>query len=250
MIFLTLAAYNEEANIDGLFGSVLEMSRLSGLRVRIVVVDDGSKDATAAQIESWKDRLEIDLVRQPNAGFLVALERALSRTLELASDSDICVTMDADNTHPALLIPVLVRKIGEGSDVVIASRFEKGGRMVGVPFDRIIMSWGAKAVMQCLVRIRGVRDYSTAYRAFRVSILRRAFAAYPGTLLQGRGFSGMAAFLIRLSYLTDRISEAPLVLRYDQKIGASKMNLWKTVRGYGDLIVGRLSGAYRPEGNK
>ncbi len=247
MIYLALAAYNEEANIDGLFGAVLETSRQSGLPVRVVIVDDGSKDGTAAKAESWKDQLSVKVIRQPNAGFLAALERALRAALDEAKDGDVCVTMDADNTQPAPLIPQLCRKIEDGSDVVIASRFEKGGGMIGVPFHRQVMSWGAKAVMQCIVRIPGVRDYSSGYRAYRVSLLRKAFGAYPKTLLEGRGFSGMAAFLIRLSYLTDRIAEAPLLLRYDQKIGVSKMNLGQTLRGYGDLIVGRLSGAYRPK---
>jgi len=111
-----------------------------------------------------------------------------------------------------------------------------------------LMSEGAKIVMGVLVPVKGVRDYSTAYRAYRVGLLRKAFAAYPDDLLAGKGFSGMAGFLIRLSYLTKRIAEVPFVLRYDLKAGASSMNVGKTIQGYFDLIGGYRFGKYKPHG--
>lgn len=245
MIFVALAAYNEENNIGALLDGIKRIADIHKISMCVVVVNDGSKDRTAEVVESRKPGLSINLITQPNAGFLKALERALRKTLEIASDNDICVTMDADNTHPAEIITKLVAGIDSGLDVVIASRFQAGGKMIGVPFHRVLMSEGAKVVMKLLVPIRNVRDYSTACRAYRVGVLREAFAAYPETLLEGRGFSGMAGFLIRLSQITDRMGEIPFVLRYDLKKGASSMNVWKTFRGYIEIIIGNFRGKYR-----
>ncbi len=248
MIYVTLAAYNEEKNIGALIDAVAAMSAKSGVKSAIVVVNDGSKDKTRDVIESRRGKIRIELIDQPNAGFLKALTRALQKTAEIANEEDVCVTMDADNTHSPELIPQLLVKIGAGADVVIASRFERGGKMIGVPFHRVVLSEGAKLVMSLLVPVKNVRDYSTAYRAYRVKLLREAFHAYPDNLLEGKGFSGMAGFLIRLSKLTPRIAEVPFVLRYDLKEGASSMNIGKTFEGYLALIAGYWTGKYNPRG--
>ena len=97
-----------------------------------------------------------------------------------------------------------------------------------------------------LVGLEGISDYSTAFRAFRVRILREAFERYGDHLLGGLGFSGMAGFLIRMSYLTRSIDEVPLVLRYDLKGGSSRMKITSTLRGYLELIRDYRKGRLRP----
>ena len=246
MIRVALAAYNEERNIGALLDAICAVAVKEDEQVSVLVVNDGSKDNTAREVEARRSAMDVTLITQPNAGFLKALSRAMEESLLHAEADDIVITMDADNTHPAELIPRLCGLIRAGSDVVIASRFEKGGRMVGVPWEREIFSAGARWVMNAFVRIPGVQDYSTAYRAYRASMLKRAFKFYPQTLLEGKGFSGVAACLIRMSHVTDRIAEVPLVLRYDLKQGASSMNVQKTLAGYAELIWRHLTGGYKP----
>lgn len=246
MIYLALAAFNESKNLPGLFNAVEAMAQRSGLAVAIVIVNDGSSDNTTDVIMSFQQRLNIELIQQKNQGFLKALSRALRQVVNIAKDDDICITMDADNTHPAVQIPVLVDAIRKGKDLVIASRFQSGGGMRGVSWHRRVMSFGAKWVMTSFIGIPQVKDYSTAFRAYRLSLLKEAFKKYPESLLEGKGFSGMAGFLIRLSTLTKIISEVPLVLRYDVKKGVSRMNLVQTIRGYIEIIIDHKRGKFLP----
>jgi len=245
MIYVAMAAFNEAENIGDLMRAIDGVRAQSRLDMEIVIVDDGSTDETSEVVKKTKIGTRVHHVRQANAGFTRALENALKVVLNLSRGEDICVTMDADNTHPAELIPQMVEQIRQGKDLVIASRYQKGGRMVGVPFFRALLSLAAKIVLRALIGLKGVREYTSSFRAYRTSVLRKAFKSYPAPL-EGRGFSGVASFLIRLSYLTDKIGEAPLVLRYDFKRSRSRMKLWESLKGYWALIRDYRKGKYKP----
>ena len=246
MIYVTLAAYNEEKNIGDLLKAIDEMQQREGLQIEIVIVNDGSTDETAKRIQESGTDTKIHIIDQSNAGFLKALEKALRKTLDLAKSGDICITMDADNTHPADLIPQMLKEIQKGEDVVIASRFQKGGGMIGVPRHRTLLSWGARIFMRVFVSVPHVQDYSVSFRAYRVAVLRKVFSAYPSPLA-GRGFAGIAGLLLRLSYFTDRIKEVPLLLRYDLKQSQSRLKIGCSIGGYFDIAFGRLLGTYKPK---
>ncbi len=246
MIYVALAAYNEERNIGSLLEDLARLGAGEKGPLKAVIVNDGSRDRTYEVIESFRTKLDILLLDQPNRGFLPSLARALRETVGAGEDEDICVTMDADNTHPVGLIPLMVEKIGGGSDIVVCSRFKPGGGMRGVPLHRSWLSLGARFVMERSIGIPGISDYSTAFRAFRLRILKEAFERYGDRLLEGLGFSGMAGFLIRLSYLTPRIDEIPFLLRYDLKGGSSRMRIGPTLRGYLGLVLDYQRGRLRP----
>jgi dolichol-phosphate mannosyltransferase len=245
MIYVALAAYNEEKNIGPLLADISETIRSNHIPFNVVVVNDGSKDNTLEVLKGFKEKIPLTIVDQANQGFLKALERALKKALEKAQSDDVVITMDADGTHSASLIPRLIAHL-EDMDIVIASRFQPGGKMVGVPWYRELLSVGAKALMRGLVGLPSVRDYSTAYRAYRAGLLKEAFIKYPQDLLGGKGFSGMAGFLIRLGHLTKKITEIPFVLRYDLKQGASSMNVMATVKGYLDILWAYKCGRFKP----
>ena len=245
MLWLALAAYNEEDTIGALLADVEQARVRDGFQVSVVLVNDGSTDRTAAVARKTRVGYPVYVLDQANTGFCRALDAALREVLARAGPQDVCITMDADHTHPAALMSVLAQTIDGGFDVVIASRFAAGGRMVGVPVHREWLSALARVIMRALVGIRGVEDYSVSYRAYRMEVLRRAFDAYR-LPLDGSGFAGIAGFLVRLSYLTDRITEVPLVLRYDFKKSPSRMRVWRSAAGYARIIAGRWSGRYRP----
>jgi dolichol-phosphate mannosyltransferase len=123
----------------------------------------------------------------------------------------------------------MVQMIHEGCDVVIASRFEHGGCAVGVPFDRVILSLGARALFTVLFPTRGVRDYTSGYRAYRASVIRQGFADHGDNLVAEKGFSCMADILLKLRRQGALFGEAPLRLRYDRKGGESKMRVFNTI---------------------
>jgi dolichol-phosphate mannosyltransferase len=229
-IILTLPAYNEAVDLPQLFTKFQQEMRAAGLSSSAVVLDDGSTDNTRGILDEWSPALGIDIVvHKENRGLGETIRDALYRAAELAEPDDVIITMDADNTHPPSLIPEMVRRIQAGDDLVIASRYRAGARVIGLSRLRHLMSYGARILFTMAFPIQGVRDYTSGFRAYRPSLLRKAAGAYRDQFVTERGFSCMAEILLKLSRLGPKISEVPLVLNYDQKGGQSKMKVAKTV---------------------
>lgn len=229
-VFVTLPAYNEQEALPELLERIGESFADSGRPYEVIVVDDGSSDDTAQIVSQMSFQMPIHLVQhQVNQGLGVTLRDGLREALDRAGERDIIVTMDADNTHPPGLIDRMVQMIGEGCDVVIASRFQPGARVVGVPIERHFLSVGARFLFTALFPTRGVRDYTSGYRAYKTEVIRRGFAEHGDHFVAERGFSCMADVLLKLRSQGALFGEAPLRLRYDQKGGDSKMKVFKTI---------------------
>lgn len=236
-----LPAYNEAKNLPALLERFAALDALrfsSGLpRCKLILVDDGSSDETTAAALSFQNRLDILVEKhEKNKGLGQALRTGLGKALSLADDGDCVVTMDADNSHPPELIPALSRKISEGCDVAIGSRYETGGKEVGLSFHRHFLSAGANRMLRVLFGVKGVRDYTCGYRVYGVPALKKLAAATNNLFYEEEGFVCMAELLIRLARLGAVCSEVPLELRYDLKAGESKMKIGPTVLRYFFLI--------------
>ena len=198
--------------------------------MEILVVDDGSADRTAEVVEELSKSYPVRLVKhEVNRGLGAAISTAVTTAVEGLYDDDIVVTMDADNTHPPQLISRMVPMIREGRDIVIASRFEPGGQVVGLSRFREVLSLGASWMMRLCFGVRGCKDYTCGYRAYRAGILRQAQNRYHGQLVRESGFASMAELLLNISKLGVVIGEVPLLLRYDLKKGDSKMRIGRTI---------------------
>jgi len=242
-IRIVLPAYNEAENLPALLRGVQETMEEAGAAYEVIVVDDGSRDRTAAIAEAFAATLPLVLVRHPvNQGLGATLRDGLHTALERAGARDIVVTMDADDTHVPGLIPRMVAAIGEGHDVVIASRYRPGARVCGVPLLRRIMSGGAGLLMRAVFPIPGVRDYTCGYRAYRVEALRRAAERYGSALVDQEGFQCMVDVLLKLRPLGLVFGEVPIVLRYDRKGGESKMRVGRTALHTLRLLLRRRLG--------
>jgi len=238
-IWVILPAFNEACNLPPLLeslGRVLERLPHPG---RVVVVDDGSRDDTAAAAMRHAGVLPLVVIAHgENRGLARAVETGLRWVLGWAEPDDVIVTMDADNTHPAGLIVPMVEAVRRGADLVIASRYVTGGCEEGVPALRRALSLGIGLLMRLRFGVPGVRDYTSGYRAYRASLLRRAILAYGSRLVESAGFTVMAELLVKLRPFHPRVVEIPLHLRYDQKGGPSKMPVLRTVREYLGLLRG------------
>ena len=141
--------------------------------------------------------------------------------------------MDADNTHDPGLLPDMCRFLDEQKgDVVIASRYVKGGDEVGLTPLRKVLSRGASTLLTLTVPVKGARDYTCGFRVYRVTTLRRAFAQWQDKLVEESGFTCMAEILLKLGRGGAKVIEWPLILRYDLKEGASKMKIMRTISRY------------------
>jgi dolichol-phosphate mannosyltransferase len=90
---------------------------------------------------------------------------------------------------------------------------------------------------------RGVRDFTSGYRAYRAGMLARAFDAYGEQFVAESGFACMVDILLKLRELGAVMSELPLILRYDFKYGISKMLVFRTISDTLRLLVTRRFGA-------
>ncbi len=242
-IIVALPAYNEEAGLPPLLDSMEEVfaSLVSeGFSHSYLIVNDGSSDGTQLVLDRNASRLPLEIVRHEiNLGLGPTMQDALRGATERAADQDLIITMDADNTHPPQLMIPMIHEIQAGNDIVIASRYRRGAEVVGLSGFRTFMSYGALAVMKLIFPIPGVRDYTSGFRAYRASLLRRAFEVYGDSFIDQVGFQCMADILFKLSYFKPVITEVPLVLRYDRKGGASSMNVGKTVKDSLLLVIKR-----------
>jgi dolichol-phosphate mannosyltransferase len=233
---VVLPAYNEASALPPLFGRLAELAHTEELTVW--VVDDGSTDATADVARTGAPGLDVRLVRHPvNLGLGRAVQTGLRAALAAADGDDVVVVMDADDTHDPALIPRLRAEIAAGADVAICSRFVAGGDDVTAPFGRRLLSRGAAVLLRRTLRLTGVRDFTSGFRAYRVSLLDRAACHWGERLIEEQGFACMVELLLKLRHCGPVISEVPLHLRYDRKPGASKLKLGRTVLQYLRLLL-------------
>jgi len=238
---VVLPAFNEAAGLDRLLDRISASLTEAGANYEIIVVDDGSDDGTASIAAHASTRMPIHLIRHSvNMGYGAAMRTGM---LAASRRAEFVLTMDADDSHDPALIPSMLDRLEDGYDIVIASRFQPGGREVGVPFHRKLLSHGASRVFKIAVPIAGVRDYTCGYRALRTHVVRRMVAEYgEDHFIEHLGFTCGLELLLKASRNGARIGEVPLVLRYDRKRSASKMQILPTVRTY----VGMLLAQGRP----
>jgi len=238
--WIVLPAFNEAENLPPLLDGIAAALAAAGISYKVVVVNDGSEDATPAVASAYMGKLPLALIsHECNRGLARTMETGIRAVLREAGESDIMVTMDADNTQSPALIPRMVDEIQRGADLVIASRYVAGGAEEGVPPARRILSHGVGTLMRLRFGLRGVRDYSCGYRAYRIPPLRAAAARYGDRLIEARGFTVMAELLVKLVPFCPRIVEVPLHLRYDLKRGGSKIRVLQTIGGYVRLLCAR-----------
>jgi glycosyltransferase involved in cell wall biosynthesis len=159
-----IPAFNEAATI----GEVLRRIDALGLDSQIVVVDDGSTDATAAIVEAYAaGRAHVELLRQPNRGKGAAVRAAAARITK-----DIAVIQDADMEYDPADVVKLIAPIEMGvADVVYGSRLSGGAPQRAYMFWHLIGNRFLSLLTGVLFNTT-LSDMETGYKAFRSDVLR------------------------------------------------------------------------------
>lgn len=238
-VLIGLPAYNEEEGILEVLKSINNLRKTSKYEIGVLVVEDGSTDKTGIIVaKAAKDNDHITLLRhEHNKGLGEAVKSILKYAVEKLENSDILVTLDADNTHSPQLIERMIDLIlSENLDLVVASRFTEGGREIGLSLLRKVYSRGAMLYFKLFFPIVNMNDYSSGFRAYRVRTLKEAFARW-NNLVTTDGFDCMAEIAAKFSKMKIKAGEVPLILNYHLKQGDSKMKVMRTVRGYFSLLA-------------
>ncbi len=233
-LIVALPAYNEEECLGPLLKRFARLFQKLPKEANpiVIVVDDGSKDRTAAVARRYGKKMPVKLVQhEKNKGLGEAIKTGLRAAVEESTgESDVIVCMDADNTHPPRYVIQMLEEITDGADLVIASRYRKGSKQVGVPFHRMMMSYGALVLFKLFLQLPGVRDYTCGFRAYKSSLIKHALEHYGDELITRNGFACTDQLLVNIACLGEvEMREIPFILRYDRKEGESKLNLGVTI---------------------
>lgn len=237
--WIILPAFNEEIAIGRLLPKIdSELSKLK-LNYRIVVVNDGSTDQTGELLKTFSQKYNPVVVTHPiNRGLGETERDGFEYVSDKCADDDIIIRLDCDDTHEPEYFSGLIGEINKGYDVVIASRFQPGGTQLGVDAYRSFVSYCANLFMMLLFHIKGVRDYSCGFRAYRGKVIKYAVRIFGNGFIQlkGMGFTSTLETLVKLNLLGCKFKEIPFVLRYDQKGSPSKMIANITTIGYMAMV--------------
>jgi dolichol-phosphate mannosyltransferase len=196
--------YNEEANVERCVSAVVAV--LEGLPAGhdLLVVDDGSRDATSSLLFSCASRYpRFSFIRHPsNRGYGQALHTAVLEAHRLGYEN--ILFMDSDLTNDPALIPKFAGILAQGYDLVKASRYIPGGGMAGVPPSRQrVTRWGNR-LARVLFRM-GIHDCTNGFRAVRLAKLE-------GLETKESGFASILEELYHLKRVGVRATELPYTL--------------------------------------
>ena len=175
--------------------------------MEVIVVDDGSTDATAAIVEQWaQDHPFIRLIRNPHGGKGAAVKTGVAEgqgEYLFISDTDLAVPIEEIRKF---LPPQLA-----GYDLAVASREAKGSQRINEPFYRHLMGRVYNLVVQ-FVAVPGIQDTQCGFKAFRRDVAREIF---PFQTIEGWGFDVELLFVaLRFGY---KIAEVPVTWYYGQE---------------------------------
>ena len=220
-----IPTFNEEANIRNIVMAVDAVFHEHSLHGQILVVDDNSSDATISivnELKRTKENVEI-LIRTQDHGLSQSVADGFSH-----ASSDVFVVIDADFSHPPVLIPRMYDEIRKGNDIVIGSRYMEGGGIKKWPLKRRIISIGATFLGRLL--FPDITDPVSGFFAVKKQVVTTA-------PLKPRGYKILLEVLGKGTWETAR--EIPFEF-IDREIGASKLKV-KTIIEYaqqiGDIAV-------------
>ena len=242
-VWVVLPAFNEQEAIRVLLEKIVYSCSRDRRSFEVVVIDDASTDDTARIVSELTFNYPVTMVQHSqNQGLAGAIRTGLTYAIDEGQPGDVVVTLDADDTQPPATIPLMLTRIEEGCDVVVASRYQPGSRTIGVPVNRLGMTFFAKWLFKIITPITGIWDYTCGFRAYKYEALEKTATHYGEEFVSEKGFSCMVDVLLKMRRFDFVFSEVPMLLRYDQKSGPSKMKVASTAVQTICLLVKRRFG--------
>jgi dolichyl-phosphate beta-glucosyltransferase len=232
---LILPAYNEQARLPFTLGEINAYVCAQRLDCEVIVVDNGSHDATSAVVQQAMQRFPaLRLLRTDRRGKGLAV-----RTGMLAARGDVVLFADADLSWDVDEVSRFVSLVDTRTPIVIGSREGSGARRIGEPGYRHVMGRVFNGVVQRLA-VRGVEDSQCGFKAFRLDVAQAIFSLQR---VDGFGFD------VEVLYLARKLGYAVRVvpLRWEHKENSRVAPVRDTLRMLSDVVRVRVNdwrGAY------
>jgi dolichol-phosphate mannosyltransferase len=212
-IVVVIPTYNERENLPLIVGRV----RAALPEVHILVADDNSPDGTgdiADELAAADDHIHV-MHRAGKQGLGAAYLAGFDWALE--HGYDVVVEMDADGSHQPEQLHLLLEALRD-ADLVLGSRYVRGGSVVNWPKSREVLSKGGNIYTRVMLGIP-LRDATGGYRAFRAETLRKLDL----TGVESKGYCFQVDLARRTVQAGLRVREVPIEF-VERAIGDSKMD--------------------------
>ena len=225
MIYICIPSYNEAPTIGLLLWKIRQVFAGFPREYQLLVLDDGSNDATAEVLERYTRVLPLTVTRhRERVGYAGSVEELLRQAVDRTDrpKRDAAVLMHADFAHSPRSIPDLVRRIESGADIVIAE-----ARLQGEPSAaRRLVRRLAPVLLRGAVSVPGVSDIVSGFAIFRLVSLRNAFGSGPAPLLSTEGWAANAELYGRAARHARRVETIAAVERRDLRQRTSRTGSW------------------------
>jgi dolichol-phosphate mannosyltransferase len=218
-VVVVVPTYNERDNLPVLAGQLAE---LGVPNLQMLVVDDDSPDGTgevADKLAAESPAAVAVLHRKEKDGLGRAYVAGMTRALE--EGADVVVQMDADLSHPASVVPVMLAALRDPEvGLVIGSRYVAGGSTASQwGWHRKALSAWANFYVNAILRL-GIKDATAGFKAWRASALRTVDLS----TVRSDGYSFQVELHYRAVRHGVRVVEVPI--HFEERVaGASKMSL-------------------------
>lgn len=218
---IVLPTFNEKGNIERLI-TILEneiFPKIKNYAMAILVVDDNSPDGTAEEVRKlMKKWNNIDLITGEKKGLGAAYVRGMSYAIEKMK-ADVVFEMDADLSHDPKKIPEFLKKIDEGYDMVVGTRYSNGG---SIPHNwgiiRKIYSVTGNLLVRTILMRFWIHDWTGGFRALK----KEVFLKEKKELVSFQGYTFQVSFLHKAVRDKFKIAEVPFHFT-DRTLGRSKI---------------------------
>lgn len=206
-VTIVVPTYKEAENLPHLIARIAKVREASGFDLDVIIMDDDSRDGSAELIAARPETWVQIVVRTSDRGLSASVLDGLRR-----AKGDVLVCMDADLSHPPEAIPQMLRKLEEGADFVIGSRYVNGG---STSDDWGFLRWLNSRVATLLARpLTAARDPMAGFFSLRRSTFQAGQAFNPV------GYKIGLELIVKCG--CERVVEVPIHFE-DRQIGKSKL---------------------------
>jgi dolichol-phosphate mannosyltransferase len=217
---IIIPTYNEKGNVERIIPAIEEVfEQIKNYEMEILIADDSSPDGTGEIVKGLTEKYKnLHLLVGQKKGLGAAYLRAMNYAIDELK-ADVVFEMDADFFHDPKKIPEFLKKIDEGNDFVIGTRYSAGG---SIPADwgihRKAMSVLGNLIIRIILMRFSIHDWTGGYRAIKKEVFEKEKAKLPAF----SGYTFQVGFLLNAVQDGYRVAEVPFHAT-DRTMGKSKI---------------------------